>query len=154
MYYVLNSMLMISGVMLIAQGCSTPKAKSGATHTFDQYIETFRHEASKRGINIEPQAMPTMYEYPDLPSPNKNILLGYCRQGGGEHPSIHMNMKQWHKMTDGCKERHVFHELGHCVLNKKHKEIGFTIMTEIQPWDCSVYELNREASLDDLFERN
>jgi hypothetical protein len=139
-------MLFISGLILISQGCAKKEPEM-----FDQYLVTFQVEAINRGIDIQRMRLPTMHIYDRFPDSLGNTL-GYCRRGDGV-PSVHISLYQWNKMTAGCKERHIFHELGHCVLNKGHTEGGFSIMTTYQQWNCSFYENNRTASLDDLFER-
>ena len=47
--------------------------------------------------------------------------LGYC-QKGGKSPLIVINLNFWNKpwFSEADKEQLIFHELGHCILNREH----------------------------------
>lgn len=51
---------------------------------------------------------------------NKMEAGGTCLRRNGRTPVITINKKAWITMTDSQREQLMFHELGHCVLNRDH----------------------------------
>ena len=105
-------------------------------------------------------------------------VLGYCQksvrtekrmEGGAlvEHvyatPVIVLNTKYWDRIgttafTDSDKEQLVYHELGHCVLNRPHVEekVTSSIMNpyhKTAAWYGNIYERNYSNFMIELFNR-
>ena len=46
--------------------------------------------------------------------------VGRCIQGGDNTPVIQLDPAWWDKFDDMDREQLIFHELGHCILNRVH----------------------------------
>lgn len=47
---------------------------------------------------------------------------GHCSKSDNETPRIDLNENYWKFATDQQKEILLFHELGHCLLNREHDD--------------------------------
>lgn len=67
------------------------------------------------------------------------VTLGYCSKGTTHKNKIHktiviktpkivINLSRWESMSELDKKQLVFHELGHCILNRDHSESTASIM--------------------------
>ena len=52
--------------------------------------------------------------------------VGLCTTEGDEPPLIEIDAVEWYKFTDAEQEELLFHELGHCLLNRDHDETYLT----------------------------
>ena len=76
-----------------------------------------------------------------------------------EPPSITINEKYWNGSSDVQKELLMYHELGHCILNRYHDgnatiELGVVVPESIMypyMFDAAIYENKRIDYLDELF---
>lgn len=91
--------------------------------------------------------------------PTTEREAGSCRKGGSGNPSIVINYATWTKYDHWQRQEVVFHEYGHCILNREHDERQILIMgeqmhrslmhPEMMPKDQ--YLLHREYYLRELF---
>lgn len=55
--------------------------------------------------------------------------LGLCWFWGDGHREVEIDEESWPNLTENEKEQLIFHELGHCILNREHIEdrgdVGF-----------------------------
>lgn len=57
---------------------------------------------------------------PEIPSNDPGyITLGQCFMGTG---IVQINHTEWEDLSDNEKEELIFHELGHCLLNRQHND--------------------------------
>ena len=49
------------------------------------------------------------------------IIAGNCQQGIDKTPTISVNPVSWPQMTNDEQQELIYHEMGHCVLNRGHK---------------------------------
>ncbi|MEQ8417484.1 MAG: hypothetical protein RIB71_23580 [Imperialibacter sp.] len=108
-----SSFLKVLGLvgMFALTGCGTnvPDDVSG-------YVDSFIHEAELRGYDFADVRQGLTVEFTDLPD----------NKGGSSKSSFfgnHIKLAPliWKQMNDRQREMLVFHELGHCVLGRKHK---------------------------------
>ena len=108
-----SSFLAVLGLvgMFALTGCGTnvPDDVSG-------YVDSFIHEAELRGHDFSDARRGLIVEFTDLPD----------NKGGSSKSSFFTNLIKldpfiWKQMNDRQREMLVFHELGHCVLGRKHK---------------------------------
>ncbi len=139
------------------------------------YVETFFEEAKARGISIPKENL--IVEFTDsLPED----FCGQCERpkagrAGQRIIQIRKNRDCWDIKVSQNKEALVFHELGHCLLGRDHKDEFFpngaptTIMTTrlAGPYEPCVYvfgddqatfkcnkTVRRPYYLDELFNEN
>lgn len=81
---------------------------------FQIYVDRFIEEAAKRGITIDFSDTGLKIEFRNAVDVETG---GVCR--GNHH--IEIEKFYWEDLTDADKEGLIFHELGHCELNRRHR---------------------------------
>ncbi len=90
---------------------------------FEPYVNSFIQEGAKRGYDI------------DFSDTGLSIVFGNivnasasCTEIAGHDSGSHqilVNKDAWHTLNDSLRERLIFHELGHCELNRVHRNDKF-----------------------------
>ncbi len=82
--------------------------------------------------------------------------IAYCTPGNNQ---IKINNIYWDMMNDVAKEQVLFHELGHCMLQRDHREDTHpdgrkkSIMSARKRWvKNDTYVVHRKEYLDELFD--
>jgi hypothetical protein len=83
----------------------------------------FQEEASKRDVYLDYNTLNISAEIVSL---NQGTVAGVCSTNnrGLRHITIDQNF--WNKASSYTREMIVFHELGHCVLGRGHREDFFS----------------------------
>jgi len=120
------------------------------------FYDRFIDEAKLRDIDFTKEDLLVdlrIGEIPDNPS-----FLGICNYFGPDlNQEVLINILFWELLSPIDKEKLVFHELGHCVLNRQHRNDkaanGFcmSIMNTNDGCFDNYSEDTREAYLDELF---
>lgn len=129
--------------LILLIGCSV----GPGTPPLLMYVKRFEHEC-KRLVTI-----PVLFA--DL----QGRSAGNCQIRGGIR-RIYIDYKEWMQYSDLGKEQLVFHELGHCVLNRyKHDDTFIQIRGVLMPRSImypvvfgytEAYEENREYYVKEL----
>ncbi len=126
---------------------------------FDSYVSEFFEEASIRGLNIELSETDITIDFGNL----DDTKGGECNYDDNK---ITINTNQWDNLNEEMRKWLIFHELGHCVLNRrghvnevigtgecrsvmKGTEDGFTCTTNFYSklwWDYYLDELFDESA--------
>ena len=140
---------------LTAVGCgqaSTQSASALETNPeFQPYISRFEQLSETAGNPVKVTNL--KIQFGKLSNPRER---GVCEFSDDTTPTITISEDIWNQIDDSEREELVFHELGHCVLRRKHlagnseKGIPNSIMN---PYSIrgSIYEQNRDAYLGELF---
>lgn len=87
------------------------------------FFERFEEEARERGIRVDLVAARITGVIQDLEGEH---IAGQCSFFGGARPNrVTLDTEFWNRSNDLFKEFIVFHELGHCFLNRGHREDAF-----------------------------
>lgn len=115
----------------------------------------FEEEAAERGIDINLSEIGVTGNIVQL---GNNSILGLCRRLENEPNRIAIDIEAWLNSTEAFKEKIVFHELGHCVLDRDHFDDDVDgVCVSIMNSGLSGCEFiledpdAREAYLDELF---
>lgn len=81
------------------------------------YLQLFSEEASRRGIVVNYKNRPVEAR---LELHDDSARLGWCNYHDDQPDQIIINTFYWSILDDFEKEKLVFHELGHCILNRAH----------------------------------
>lgn len=93
----------------------------------------------------------------ELATLTNKTQAGVCLMYSNIPVSIRVDLKTWSKMTDTAKEMLIYHELGHCILDREHRndrtKLGYSnsIMDEEDKIPDWLYEARREHYLRELF---
>lgn len=115
----------------------------------------FEEEAASRGFDINL----TQEEITGNIVPLGNMgVLGVCVRNDDEPNRVAVDQEAWTNGSQAIRELIVFHELGHCILNREHLDdeqdgVCVSIMTSsLDGCEISLEdEAVREAYLDELF---
>lgn len=117
------------------------------------YFSSFALEAQKRGLALDMSK--TSGVISDIPDTK---VLGRCEHAAEEGGKVTIDLPFWQKATQWEKEYVIFHELGHCVLNRRHlddKNADGACVSMMQSGDggCRmIYNAQtRNGYLDELF---
>lgn len=117
---------------------------------FRPLVELFNREASDRGIQDANKPMSITFDLVD----DDPDVIGACMIGVYKS-KIKIKTNSWRAMTDEEKEMLIFHELGHCVLGRKHCDVKSNgIPISIMYPNILVsgqYRNSRKYLLDELF---
>lgn len=118
------------------------------------YLERFKTEAALRNITIDYDRKPIEAR---LETHQKEVALGWCNHDFDNPNKVIVNLVFWNILDDFEKEKLIFHELGHCVLDRPHLDRirgdGFckSIMHSGQACADNYSPDTRQAYLDELF---
>ena len=119
------------------------------------HFETFQAEASERGYIINYINSGISAEMETL---NQGSVAGVCSTNNRGLRHITIDQSFWNRAGHFSREMIVFHELGHCILGRGHKEDAFengvckSIMRSGNGGCYDAYRANtREYFLDELF---
>jgi hypothetical protein len=130
---------------ILFSGCGTqPFAPQPLRDTgqFEAYVQTFEMAGGLRVDRIKIE----------LAVPNDPHERGACEYNPANPyilPTIQINPNIWPKLSEDERELLIFHELGHCVLNRDHVTSGSIMTPYALP--VSYYVENREELWADLF---
>ncbi|MCC6815779.1 MAG: hypothetical protein IT267_05160 [Saprospiraceae bacterium] len=119
---------------------------------FQFYLETFVTEGLKRNVNILQASQQINILFGTL----SNSIVGQCQKSNDNH-TILIERVYWDKASYLEREQLLFHELGHCILNRHHfdeSHSGYCVsIMRSNSWICDlVYNsTTREGYLDELF---
>jgi len=101
--------------MVGLNGCQDKELLYSAPPELDTYVQTFLKEASSRGRPIDLYEEGLVVNFGTLPRGK----AGSCRPN--DYPKkVTIDAAQWKKLDEQQREALVFHELGHCILNRDH----------------------------------
>jgi len=121
---------------------------------FATYVENFFVEGEKRNVNLRGEIGNFSVHFGDLGGIPAN---GVCSLATKD---IVIHVKRWDAMSDRQRERLIFHELGHCLLDRPHLEEVLTngecrsIMKGAEGDNCTpnvISDLWHEYYKDELF---
>jgi len=82
------------------------------------YFESFEKEAALRNISIDLNEKEITGEIKNIPEEG---VAGTCRYGLHIH-HVTIDISVWNRSSSAIREMIIYHELGHCVLGRGHKE--------------------------------
>jgi len=138
MYEIMKSCYSILIVILIAafalESCQvdTPFFKQDFEEPDEKYADVhkdlqpffmrFESEGASRGWNIDLTQAGIAAEFEDIDESN---VAGICSYGSHRPNQITIDRSFWQRASQLAREMIVFHELGHCYLERDHLEEAF-----------------------------
>ncbi len=119
------------------------------------HFESFENEAARRGIAINLATANITAMIADI---NDHNVAGQCSYGYGGPRRITIDKPFWNRANHLRREMIVFHELGHCYLDRGHTEATFEsgyCRSIMRSGTCCCRDAytsqNRDYYLDELF---
>ena len=118
-----NLLLLFLLIFLVACGkkesessvISGGQLTDGSDMRFDPYVDAFMDRLLLAGLAPDTSMLNIQFSN-SLP----NNVLGRCSKVVGVHENVYINQTLWITLNAGSKEELIFHELGHCLLDRAH----------------------------------
>ena len=148
-------------IAFIAHACSDDMGaynlESSVSPELLPYVLSFEEEAAARGMSIEWHQHDLIIELADI----ETEAVGRCLTFTDDTRRVEIDPTYWMGQTNIGKEFVVFHELGHCILDRGHLDEAdrtgrcISIMHSSDDLCRNNYTARtREAFLDELFLHN
>jgi len=124
--------------------------------SLQEYFDRFKVEGASRGVTVDYTESRIAGYLRVILSPG---VIGQCAHSEKEENTVIIDKTYFNSATDLEKEFVVFHELGHCVLNREHLDDAdnqgncISIMTS-GTGTCNINytQATRKGLLDELFQ--
>lgn len=136
-------------LILLSAGCGqSPVVDTGG---FTKYLNLFETKSEIYGKRVKVTDVTIRFGKVDSAQE-----AGHCLLSQDSPPEIVINEATWNGMDEAKREALVLHELGHCILRRKHREDDFTSgvpASIMYPYtlDGTVYRQNEDYYLRELF---
>lgn len=108
-----SSKFLVLAVLVLATGCGRKQLEVAG---FESYVDAFQASSNAHGRNITVEEL--IIQFGTTASANADAT---CYRGGSETPKIVVDPNRWEQMPEEQRTALLFHEMGHCVLNREHK---------------------------------
>ena len=98
---------------------TTTKSFANVDQALWPYFQRFEEQAAERGLSINLNQLELTGDLQDLPGEN---VGGQCTWHSNNPNHITIDLPLFNDLSDLYREFIIFHELGHCVLNRDHRE--------------------------------
>ncbi|MEL6674164.1 MAG: hypothetical protein AAFR61_18305 [Bacteroidota bacterium] len=119
--YRFRTWISVMSSLLVLTACQPePVAIYDVPASIQPYVDAFKHEASLRGVELEIDALLVEFQN-DLEDSQGNDAAGLCYASHAADPTPRIQLDttsfNW-RANEYTREILVFHELGHCILNR------------------------------------
>ncbi|MEM8907356.1 MAG: putative metallopeptidase [Bacteroidota bacterium] len=145
-------------LVLTLAGCSEESGQVDllVESELQAYIDRFEEEAALRGQTVDWSTQQLEAQIQEIINPT---VAGQCTRHDDSPNVIIIDSSTWRDASDLEKEYLVFHELGHCYLNRGHRDEinpNGTCVSMMQSGTISCRrnynQVTRAAYIDELFE--
>lgn len=158
-----KSLIILSSILFIS--CGMPKEKNALMFsTSDPYFDKYKQEFSHEHLRFKQYGIDTtkvnINFVEEVPSPNNEDWIGVCVQQGSKREilikrSAYFNKNMKENALKFYRKSLLFHELGHCLINRGHNDsqIGFVPISLMNPRivNGSLVSQYWDSYLDELF---
>jgi hypothetical protein len=132
------------------EDAATDRIEIGAD--FEPYVARFQTASAQYGERVAISSLVIQFG-----ATRGTTERGACEIGGGAPPTIIVGQAAWDRISDAEREEFLFHELGHCVLRRKHKsgiDGSGNPVSIMHPYsmDGMTYRTHQAAYLTELFQ--
>ncbi|MFT5168205.1 MAG: hypothetical protein ACI8P3_003446 [Saprospiraceae bacterium] len=122
----MKSNFYILSFLILLTACKTEEndlPNINVDESFEKHVVSFIEEGAKRGHIIDFEDTGLTIIFGNTPNASASCAeIG--AQDRGSHQII-VNKNIWQSLNDSLQERLIFHELGHCELNRNHRNDKF-----------------------------
>jgi len=148
--------MLIFSIMTLFWSCNKDELDLTIDPAMQEYFDRFQFEGAARGVTVDYTASRIQAYFAII---GQSGVIGQCAHSETEENKVIIDQDYWATATDLEKEFVIFHELGHCVLNREHLDSSdnqgncVSIMTS-GTGSCHInYTVStRKALLDELFQ--
>ena len=114
----IKTIVLVTIVTLVFCQCTKESQNYSATE-LNVYFDLFEQEAALRGLDIDLSAMGVTGQIVKI---SDDHVAGRCKYSDRNPAMVMVDKSFWNKSNDVLKEYVIFHELGHCILNRTHRD--------------------------------
>ena len=107
--------LLIGSLLVFCSGCG----KTVDLGEFGPYVDEFSTQAQKYGLPMRINSL--VIRRATIKDDGTNEILGQCNMSMNMTPTIDINEAYWNGLDSYTRKALVFHELGHCILLRAHR---------------------------------
>lgn len=96
-----------------------PRSYPGVATSLWPYFERFERAGAEQGVEIDLVRSRITGVIENIPAES---VAGQCNFYSHSPNHVIIDSEFWSRASDNFKEMIVFHELGHCILNRDHRE--------------------------------
>lgn len=140
---------------ILLTNCAKESGQTFIEPELEFYFDSFVHEAAEYGKEIDLSSLDLSAYVEDI---EVNGTIGQCISYSDGSKEVVIDERNWNRLGDLEKEYVVFHELGHCILERSHSNavdengICESIMQSGEGLCQNHYSLsNRSDLLEELF---
>jgi hypothetical protein len=151
--------------ILLLLACQEPVVEQPPTEysidkAFTKYVEKFFQEAQAAGVSIEKTNLIVAF------GTTENKACGQCNYTASKPKIqrkviINTDLRCWANLIETQKETLIFHELGHCLLKRQHRNEVFTdgspksimVADNLDLYTACVYPIDGDNSCNKTFRR-
>ena len=112
---------------------------------FDAYVESFKFYCLLYDKDCS-RYVPIVFR-----TPKSDTEIGSCVTFGNNQRIVFINPKSWAKYDHYERESLIFHELGHCLLDREHADNPHISIMHKYKSERGVYKRSRDAFIYELF---
>jgi hypothetical protein len=151
-----NGLVLSAFCALLLTACGKAQSSSHANvlsveAQFQPVVDAFTAEAQAQGSPLTITDL-IVQSTPDFSSDNE---MGVCQQETGTTPVIQISQPLWDSLDADGQQELLFHELGHCVLNRVHdvalnNGVPVSVMSP-EFFGSTLYNANKAQYMHELF---
>jgi hypothetical protein len=153
----MNRVVIVMLVYIFFSSCNKDVSNVAIQPELKPFFELFRLESEKRGLPFDVNVEKITTEMVNISGDN---IIAQCTRYTNQPSVIKVDIAYWNAASQTDKEFYLFHELGHCFLNRSHnndKDANgncVSIMHGSKDACNFLYtKLNRDKYLDELFKK-
>ena len=132
-------LFLLIGVAGCQSGSQPEPTQYSVPTDVEPYVQAFRNEAKQRNVTVSTANLLVTFG-----TTQGEDVCGQCLLEAGKTPRITLSSDEycWKTASEYERECLVFHELGHCLLNRAHKTDRFSngaFVSLMNPNDVGVY---------------
>ena len=141
-------------ILICTASCTKVESELYVDDALLPFFESFVEEGAKRGVYVDFSDTGVEGFISDI---TQDGVVGQCSHSEDSPNKVTVDPVFWRQASYSRKEFVIFHELGHCHLQRSHFDgvdasgNCLSIMQSSADVCNSTYETNRDAYLDELF---
>ena len=117
MVQIYGSIILLGSVLLL-NGCGkAPESPSVDSGEFSSYVSGFEKASQDHGKPVQISSL--KIQYGELGNSSERAVCEI--RESNPVPTITVSKEKWDRLSKDEREELMFHELGHCVLHRKHR---------------------------------
>jgi Zn-dependent peptidase ImmA (M78 family) len=142
--------ILLTFILMVQCGSLIQREYQYHTGDFEPYVQAFKQDAKKFNLDISIVDLLIIFGNLNEDDDNEYFYLGICYTYTDKTPLIRIDEAIWKTLDEVERKLLIYHELGHCILNKDHDDDSNNIMNTLDV-DSQYFIENEQEVLAHLF---